>query len=301
MTIYSVEPLASTRPTTMKAVRIHEYGGPEVLRYEDAPIPQPGEGEVLVRVQAAGVNPLDYKLRGGAMRQIFPLALPAILGSDFAGVVVEVGAGVNHITVGEHVYGTAGTEKGGAYAQYVVAKAGEIAHKPGALTAAEAASVPVVAQTAWQALHQVGRIGRGDKVLIHGAAGGVGMYAIQFAKQVGCHIIALSTHEHSQHLRDLGADTVLDYNNIQFEQHVSGVDVALDLIGGDIRERTWRDAQPRRNSHQHQRSALAGQGKRVQRPRPGVPDAVERDAAGRHRQTIEYGRTANLRRPHPAP
>lgn len=244
MTIYSVEPLASTRPTTMKAVRIHEYGGPEVLRYEDAPIPQPGEGEVLVRVQAAGVNPLDYKLRGGAMRQIFPLALPAILGSDFAGVVVEVGAGVNHITVGEHVYGTAGTEKGGAYAQYVVAKAGEIAHKPGALTAAEAASVPVVAQTAWQALHQVGRIGRGDKVLIHGAAGGVGMYAIQFAKQVGCHIIALSTHEHSQHLRDLGADTVLDYNNIQFEQHVSGVDVALDLIGGDIRERTWRALNP---------------------------------------------------------
>ena len=244
MTVYNMEPVATTRPATMKAVRFHAYGGPDVLQYEEAPIPQPGEGEVLVRVQAAGVNPLDYKLRSGAMQQIFPLTLPAIVGADFAGVVVEVGAGVTHITVGEHVYGTAGYEKGGAYAEYVVAKAGEIAHKPGALTAAEAASVPVVAQTAWQALHQVARIGRGDKVLIHGAAGGVGMYAIQFARQAGCHIIALSTHEHSQHLRELGADTVLDYNNLPFEQHLSGIDVALDLIGGDIRERTWRTLNP---------------------------------------------------------
>lgn len=240
MTIYEAGSVAAARPATMKAVRIHGYGGPEVLQYEDAPIPQPGEGEILVRVQAAGVNPIDYKMRSGAVQAIFPLTFPAILGSDFAGVVVEVGEGVKHITVGEHVYGTAASEKGGAYAQYAIARGGEVGHKPGALTAVEAASVPVVAMTAWQALHQAARIGRGDKVLIHGAAGGVGMYAIQFARQVGCHIVALSTHEHTSLLRELGADTVLDYNSIQFEQHVSGVDVALDTIGGDIRERTWR-------------------------------------------------------------
>ena len=231
-------------PTTMRAARIHEYGGADVVRFEDAPVPTPGDDEVLIRVQAAGVNPADWKIRDGALKDMFPLDFPATLGTDVAGVVVAVGKAVSSLKPGMHVYGVADLARGGSYAQYALAKSGALAHKPGVLSAVEAASVPVVAMTAWQALHDIARVQAHHKVLIHGAGGMVGLFAIQFAARAGAHVVALSRHENTHLIREMGASTVLDYDRMPFEQHVSGIDIALDLIGGDIRERTWRTLNP---------------------------------------------------------
>ena len=231
-------------PATMMAARLHRYGGADALVYEEAPVPAPEAHEVLIRVQAAGVNPFDHKVREGQMQEMMPLSLPLPLGTDVAGVIVAVGKDVANLKVGQHVYGVADMAKGGSFAQYAIAQSGALAHKPGALSAIEAASAPVVAMTAWQALHDVGRIQSTSKVLIHGAGGMVGLFAIQFAARVGCHIVALSKHENTHLIREMGADTVLDYDKMAFEQHVSGIDVVLDTIGGDIRERSWRTLKP---------------------------------------------------------
>ena len=231
-------------PTTMFAARLHNYGGPDALVYEEAPVPTPGPQEVLIHVQAAGVNPFDRKVREGEMQEMMPLTLPVPLGTDVAGVIVAVGKEVSNLKVGQHVYGVADMAKGGSFAQYAIAQSGSVAHKPGALTAVQAASVPAVAMTAWQALHDVGRIQSTSKVLIHGAGGMVGLFAIQFARRVGCHIVALSRHENTHLIREMGADTVLDYTKVAFEEHVSGIDVVLDTIGGEIREKSWRTLKP---------------------------------------------------------
>lgn len=231
-------------PATMFAARLRHYGGPDSLVYEEAPVPAPDAHEVLIRVQAAGVNPFDLKVREGKMQEMMPLQLPVPLGTDVAGVIVAVGKEVSNLKVGQHVYGVADMAKGGSYAQYAIAQSGSVAHKPGALSAVEAASAPVVAMTAWQALHDVGRIQSTSKVLIHGAGGMVGLFAIQFARRVGCHIVALSRHENTHLIREMGADTVLDYTKVAFEEHVSGIDVVLDTIGGDIREKSWRTLKP---------------------------------------------------------
>ncbi len=231
-------------PAAMKAIRIHTYGGADTLQFEDAPVPTPGDNEVLIRVQAAGVNPADWKIRDGALKDMFPLTFPATLGTDVAGVVVAVGKSVSSLKPGMHVYGTADMARGGSYAQYAIAQAGAVAHKPGVLSAVEAASVPTVAMTAWQALHEIGRVQAYHKVLIHGAGGMVGLFAIQFAARAGAHVVALSRHENTHLIREMGASTVLDYDDVAFEQHVSGIDIALDTIGGEIRERTWRTLKP---------------------------------------------------------
>ena len=231
-------------PATMMAARLHRYGGADALVYEEAPVPVLEDHEVLIRVQAAGVNPFDRKVRDGHMQEMMPLQLPLPLGTDVAGVIVATGKAVSNLKVGQHVYGVADMAKGGSFAQYAIAQSGSLAHKPGALSAVEAASAPVVAMTAWQALHDLGRIQSTSKVLIHGAGGMVGLFAIQFARRVGCHIVALSRHENTHLIREMGADTVLDYDKVAFEQHVSGIDVVLDTIGGEIREKSWRTLKP---------------------------------------------------------
>lgn len=229
---------------TMKAVRFHSYGTPEVLVYEDAPIPEPGQGEVRVRVHAAAVNPADWKFRVGHMQGFFDYQLPLILGLDVAGVVEKVGAGVEDVQVGDDVYAVLGMRLGG-YAQYaVVTFAGAVAVKPKTLSYIEAASVPSVAMTAWQALFDVANLSPGQTVLIHGASGGVGMFAVQLAKLKGANVIGTASARNLDFLRELGASEVIDYNATQFEQVVSNVDVVLDTIGDQTRERSWSVLKP---------------------------------------------------------
>jgi NADPH:quinone reductase-like Zn-dependent oxidoreductase len=221
----------------MKAIRIHEYGGPEQLRYEETPEPQAGSGQVLVRVHAASVNPIDHKLASGAMRQFMPLSLPWIPGGDFSGIVEAVGAGVTGVKKGDAVYGD--TPTGGAYAQLVVAAAGMIGPKPSNLSHAEAASVPLAGQTAWQGLFQHGHLERGQTVLIHGGSGGVGFFAVQLAHWKGAKVLATGSAANLDFLRSLGADQAIDYKATRFESVVKNVDLVLDLIGGETQRRSF--------------------------------------------------------------
>ncbi len=226
----------------MKAIRIHEYGGPEQLRYEDAPVPQPSEGQVLVRVQAASINPIDYKLTSGAYRQIMPLQFPWIPGGDFSGVVEAVGPGVTAVKRGESVYGD--SPGGGAYAEFVAASAGMVAPRPGKLGTVEAASVPLAAQTAWQGLFDLGRLQRSQTVLIHAASGGVGTFAVQMAHWKGARVLATASAANAEYLHSLGADLVIDYKTTRFESVAKDVDVVLDLAGGETQQRSFGALKP---------------------------------------------------------
>jgi len=231
--------------TTMKAVRIHAYGGPEVLRYEDAPRPALQEGDVLVRVHAAGINPVDWKIRQGYMQSFLPLKLPLILGWDLSGVVEEVGPGVSNFSVGDAVYGRPDITRDGAYAEYIAVRAREIAPKPASLDHIHAASVPLAALTAWQSLFEAiapstaAGLSSGQTVLIHAAAGGVGTFAVQLAKWKGAHVIGTGSAGNAEFLRELGVDTFIDYNTTRFEDVVRDVDVVYDTVGGETQERSW--------------------------------------------------------------
>ena len=225
--------------TTMKAVRLHEYGGPDVLRYEDAPRPEPKAGELLVRVRAVAVNAIDWKLRAGAMRFMLDLPLPIIPGCDMAGTVAEVGAGVQGFKEGDEVYAMPHQEVG-AYAEYIVVQAEDAALKPHAMDFVTAASLPTVALTAWQALFDVGGLQSGQTALIHGAGGGVGSMAVQFARHRGAKVIATASADKIAFVKSLGADAVIDYRAAPFEQAVRDVDFVLDVIAGDTQARSWQ-------------------------------------------------------------
>lgn len=229
---------------TMKAVRIHSYGGLETLVYEDAPRPKPGEGQVLIHVRAAGLNPIDWKIRQGFLKDIFPYEMPLILGTDLSGVVEAIGAGVSALQPGQDVYGVADMTLSGSYAEYAVARAEAIAPIPKTLNYDQAASVPIVAMTAYQALFEIGGLKAGQSVLIHGAAGGVGSFAVQFAKNKGIKAIGTASTDNLNFVRDLGAEQVIDYKATQFENVVNGVDMVLDLVGGETQERSWGVLKP---------------------------------------------------------
>jgi NADPH:quinone reductase-like Zn-dependent oxidoreductase len=226
----------------MKAIRIHEYGGPEQLRYEDAPEPRAGDGQVLVRVHAASVNPIDYKLASGAMKQFMPLNFPWIPGGDFSGVVEAVGSGVTTVKKGDAVYGD--TPGGGAYVQRTVTAAGMVAPKPKNLNDIEAASVPLASQTAWQALFDHGHLERGQTVLIHAASGGVGTFAVQLAHWKGAKVLATGSASNIDFLRSLGANEVIDYKTTRFESVAKNVDLVLDLVGGETQRRSYSVLKP---------------------------------------------------------
>jgi len=207
----------------MRAVVMHETGGPEVLLLQDVPDPEPGEGEVLVRVRAVAVNPIDWKLRRGFM----PRPLPAILGSDIAGTVERSRA--EGFSEGEEVFGFAS----GAYAELAIAGSGTIVHKPGALGDVQAAALPVAALTAWQALFDRGGLKAGQRALIAGGAGGVGHLAVQFAKQAGAVTIATGSERNREFVLGLGADQYIDYASQDVSELVHEVDVAFDTVGGE--------------------------------------------------------------------
>jgi len=219
----------------MRAVRIHEYGGPEVLRVEDVTRPEPGAKQVLVGVHAAGVNPADWKIRAGLFKDFMSLQFPAILGFDFSGEIEALGPGVTNFKKGDQVYGTAM----GTYAEFVAANIAEVALKPASLDDVQAASVPVSAQTAWQALFDVGGLTSGKRVLIHGAAGGVGSFAVQLAKARGIHVIGTGSEKNQEYLRQLGVDEPIDYRKTKFEDVARDVDVVFDTQGGETQQRSW--------------------------------------------------------------
>jgi NADPH:quinone reductase-like Zn-dependent oxidoreductase len=231
---------ANATSQTMKAVRIHKYGGPEVLQYEEAPRPKPAAGEVLIRVHAAGVNPIDWHVREGHVKDVFPHSFPFVPGWDASGVVEEVGAGVTRFKPANEVYTVPDPLRDGAYAEYIAVRESEVALKPKSLHHVHAAAVPLAALTAWQTLCDTAKLEPGQRVLIHAAAGGVGHFAVQLAKWKGAHVIATASTKNHELLRELGADETIDYTSQRFEEVARNVDVVLDPIGGDTQERSWQ-------------------------------------------------------------
>jgi len=226
--------------TTMKAVRMHEYGGPEVLKYEDAPRPEPAAGEVLVRVHAAAVNPVDWKVRAGYTKGFLDYTLPLILGWDLSGVVEAVGAGVVDWKAGDEVYSRPDLSRNGSYAEYIAVKATELGRKPKSIDHIHASAIPLAALTAWQALFDAAGLSAGQRILIHAAAGGVGTFAVQLAKWKGAYVIGTASERNHAFLRELGADETIDYTEIPFETAVHDVDLVLDTMAGETRERSWQ-------------------------------------------------------------
>jgi len=213
----------------MKAVRIHAFGGPEVLQLEEVARPVPAADEILIKVYASGVNPVDWAVREGgndALRDY--LTLPMTLGWDAAGVVEVLGSEVTGFQVGDAVYGEPNFPGDGSYAEYCAAKANQFAHKPKSLSFNEAAAVPLAGLTAWTALFAHGQLQPGQRILIQGASGGVGSFAVQFAKAKGAYVIGIASAGNQEYLRQLGADEVLDYKSQPWEELVRDVDVVLE-------------------------------------------------------------------------
>ncbi|MCX5563163.1 NADP-dependent oxidoreductase [Streptomyces sp. NBC_00038] len=220
----------------MHAIVQSAFGGPEVLTHQETDVPEPGPGEVLLRVAGAGVNPGDAVLRAGRVPGL--VTLPWTPGNDVSGVVERLGRGVTRFAPGDEVYGMLAVTRRGAYAQYTAVPAAALAPKPKNLDLVNAAAVPLVAFTAWQALAVLARVGPGDRVLIHAAAGGVGHVAVQLAKELGAHVIGTARAANHDFLRDLGADELVDYTAADFRTAVTPVDTVLDLVGGSYGPRS---------------------------------------------------------------
>lgn len=228
----------------MKAIRIHAYGELDVLHYEDIPMPQLNPDDLLVRVRAAAVNPVDWKIREGYLQKTLKHQLPLTLGWDVAGDVVKVGPQAVGFKVGDAVYARPDLERDGGYAEYLAVKASEVAHKPTTLDYNRAAAVPLTALAAWQALVDTAQLQIGQTVLIHAASGGVGSLAVQLAKAHGAQVIATASAINTGLVTELGVDQFIDYTRTRFEQIVKDVDVVLDTMGGDTQERSWHVLKP---------------------------------------------------------
>ncbi|HEU5019426.1 MAG TPA: NADP-dependent oxidoreductase [Pseudolabrys sp.] len=221
---------------SMHAVRIHSFGDPSVLRIEDIDVPDPKDNEIVIKVHAASVNPVDYKIRSGGY--LSDDKLPVVLGRDVAGVVYRVGGRVRKFQKGDAVYAMLGRDHGG-YVEYAIANEDEAAPKPSKLDFVTAAAVPLAALTAWQGLFDKGELKAGQRVLIHGGAGGVGHFAIQFAKAKGAWVATTVSADDLSFVRELGADQAIDYKTQRFEDGVDGIDLVFDLIGGETQNRSF--------------------------------------------------------------
>ncbi|HWK49576.1 MAG TPA: NADP-dependent oxidoreductase [Steroidobacter sp.] len=226
---------------TMQAIRIHSFGGPEVLELDEVPRPEPERDEVLVRIKAASVNPVDYKIRSGGFAK--PEQLPMVLGQDMSGTIARCGTQVQDWETGDDVFAMLPSSRH-AYAEYVTIKASDAVPKPQTVDHEHAAAVPLAALTAWQGLFDQGDLQRGQHVLIHGGAGGVGHFAVQFAKVAGATVTATGSNADQEFLRELGADQVIDYKSERFEDQVRDVDLVFDLIGGETQDRSWAVLKP---------------------------------------------------------
>nr|WP_315425667.1 NADP-dependent oxidoreductase [uncultured Albidiferax sp.] len=228
----------------MKAVRIHSYGDRNVLAYEDAPLPTIAADEVLVRVVAASVNPVDWKIREGHLQSMIPYTLPLTLGWDVSGVVAAVGAEVSSFAVGDAVYSRPDIKRNGTYAEYVAIRANEVAHKPKTISHIEAAALPLAGITAWQSLFHAAQLSAGQRVLVHAASGGVGSLAVQLAKSHGAYVVATTSGKNKALVQSLGADEVVDYQTQDFAKVVSDMDVVFDTLGGAVQEASWDVLKP---------------------------------------------------------
>jgi NADPH:quinone reductase-like Zn-dependent oxidoreductase len=222
----------------VKMVRIHQFGGIETLRYEDVELSMPDATEILIASRAASVNPVDFKIRSGKYPAVKDDKLPYILGRDACGVVEKCGAGATKFKVGDEVFGIVGIH-GGGYAQKVLFDQDAVAAKPKGIDHVHAAAVPLAGQTAWQGLFRYGDVKAGQRILIHGGSGGVGHFAIQFAKARGAHVTTTVSTANVDFAQSLGADVVIDYKKQRFEQEVKDLDMVFDLIDGETRERSW--------------------------------------------------------------
>lgn len=249
-------------PDTMRAVRLAQYGGADRLKLETIPVPSPAAGEVLVAVRASSVNPIDWKLREGYAQRWWPLELPAVMGLDLSGVVVGVGEGASGWRCGDEVVAYLGPKGRGAYADYARVDAAVLAKKPASLGFVEAGAYPLVALTAWQSVVDAGEVKAGDRVLVHGGAGGVGSFAVQFAKARGARVVATASARNHGYLESLGADEAIDYRAVRFEDAVEAVDLVVDTVGGDTTTRS---------------AAVLGEGGRLVTIAGQLPDAACRE------------------------
>lgn len=221
----------------MKAFRLHGYEADPVL--ENVGVPQPGLGEVLLRVAAASLNPLDVKLQRGYMHAFFPLGFPYTLGTDLAGTVYALGGGVSGWNAGDRVVARTAPSSGGAAAEFALVPVDQLVRLPAAISFEQSAGIPTAAGTAWQALFEVAGLRQGQTVLIHAGAGGVGSFAIQFARQAGARVVATASGSGIAIAERLGADLVIDYRNEDFTRRITDVDVVLDTVGGDTQARSY--------------------------------------------------------------
>jgi len=226
----------------MKAVEIHKNGGPEELKYEEAAKPQINPDDVLVKIYASGVNPVDYKVRKGDGR--YGGFFPRILGWDFSGVIEQTGSKVQGWKPGDAVYGRPDIDRNGTYAEYVAVRANAIARKPESIDHKAASGVALAGLTAWQGLFKHGRLQPEQRVLIHGAAGGVGIFAVQFAKAKGAYVIGTASEKNILFLEELGADEVIDYEKDDFSTKVSDIDLVFDTRGGKVQQDSIKVLKP---------------------------------------------------------
>ena len=228
----------------MKAFIVDRYGGPDRVRAGETPDPEVGENDVLVEIHAAGVNPLDSKIRNGEFKQILPYRLPLILGNEAAGVVVRVGSQVRRFKPGDEVYARPDKGRIGAFAEFIASAEDYVAHKPKALTMEEAASIPLVGLTGWQALVEKADLKKGERVLIHAGSGGVGTFAIQLAKHLGAIVATTASVANLDLVKRLGADTAIDYRKDDFETILKDYDVVLNSLAGETLQKSLRVLRP---------------------------------------------------------
>ncbi|HVC04711.1 MAG TPA: NADP-dependent oxidoreductase, partial [Candidatus Acidoferrales bacterium] len=231
---------AETTEPDMRAARFHEYGPPSVLVVDLVPRPVPKEGEVLIHVHTAGVNAIDWKLRAGYLQAYMPMELPATPGIDVAGTVEEVGSGVTAFAVGDDVFGRGV----GTYAEYAVGKVATLAHIPDGVSFDQAATLHVGGVVSWVGLFDVAHVEPGQRVLIQGGTGGVGSIAVQLAHWKGAHVIATTSTANVEYVQSIGADEVVDYTTVAFEEVVHDVDVVYDTVGGEVTGRSWSTLKP---------------------------------------------------------
>jgi NADPH:quinone reductase-like Zn-dependent oxidoreductase len=247
----------------MRSIVLRNYGGETAAQVADSPKPVAGPGQVLVRVHAAGINALDWKVREGLVRDAFPLQLPAVLGIELAGVVESIGPAVKRLRIGDRVMGPLGGL--GAYAEQVAVDEAKLARTPEPLSDVQAAALPVAVLAAWQSLNFLGPIRPASRVLIHGAAGAVGGFAVQFARQAGAFVAGTAAAGDLDYVRSLGADQVIDYRSQRFEDVVGDIDLVLAYVGGDVIDRSWNVLK--------QTGAMVG---------TSSPEILARTPAGRH-------------------
>ena len=280
---------AGAKYQTMKAIRIHNYGGPEVLQYEDAPRPKPQADEVLIRVHAAGVNPIDWKVREGHMKDFWPHKFPLILGWDLSGVVEKLGRGVSRFKIGDEVYSLPDPTRNGAYADYIVVRESELALKPNSLHHIRAAAVPLAALTAWQSLFDTAQLQPGQRVLIHAGSGGVGHFAVQLAKWKGAYVFATASTKNQDLLRKLGVDEPIDYTQQRFEDVARNIDIVLDTHRRRNAGTVLVSFEKGRKSRFVGPATVGGESQRTRRPGCDHWRATERRATCRDREDHRLG------------